>query len=75
MHRESALHASTRSSAQLDGLDTLATCPPLSFSTVGSKVRARLRGASYWASKFDVVSVLGGEGEDGHGPGLGTYGQ
>lgn len=75
MHPQSILQSNIRSLAQLDELDALTTCPPASYTTGGSKVRARLRGASHWASKFDVVSVLGGEGEDGRGSGLGTYGQ
>lgn len=61
--------------SQLEELDFLAARPPSSSSTVGSKTRAKLRGATHWAAEFDVVSVLGGEGEEGRGSGLGVYGQ
>lgn len=37
--------------------------------------RIGLRGAAHWASKYDVVDVLGGEGEEGRGTSTGIYGQ
>lgn len=75
MQTASSLHSSLQSSLQLDELDGLTRCPPSLRTTKANKLRARLRGATYWASKFDVVSVLGGEGEEGRGSGLGVYGQ
>lgn len=60
--------------SQLEELDTLAICTPSSTGT-SSKIRTKLRGATHWAAEFDVVSVLGGEGEEGRGTGLGVYGQ
>lgn len=60
---------------QLGELDSLSTCLPSSCGTSGDKLRKNLKGATHWAAEFDVVSVLGGEGEEGRGDGLGTYGQ
>lgn len=74
MQTRSSLHSSLWSSLQLDELDGLARSPPSSFPSKGSKLRTHLRGSTHWASKFDVVSVLGGEGEEGRGSGLGVYG-
>ena len=70
-----SLGSTLHSSSQLDELDTLSICLPSSASTIGSKIRTKLRGAAHWANDFDVVSVLGGEGQEGRGSGLGTYGQ
>lgn len=75
MKTESSLHSSLRRPLQLEELDGLTRCPPSLRAAKASKLRTQLRGATYWASKFDVVSVLGGEGEEGRGSGLGVYGQ
>lgn len=75
MTRTRSRNGNTEDTAsQLEELDSLAICTP-SLAGTSSKIRTKLRGASHWAAEFDVVSVLGGEGEEGRGTGLGIYGQ
>jgi hypothetical protein len=68
-------HLRHQSANQLTDIDQLATSPSASASTGSLRSRTNLRGAVHWASKFDVVEVLGGEGEDSYRPNTGTYGQ
>lgn len=62
--------------ASLDMLSTASSETGLNRRRARIALRADQRRGYRWSSKFDVVNVLGGEGEEGRGDGIsGVYGQ